>query len=117
MGTIPSAGTNIWGETQCYSHTAELVYKRGWCLIESDICLLIRFHRCCWIGTLVAGAHRPGELRVKGNLTARSDTGAVNHSPTSSTPLTVRLQYGCSHTVQIPGELCVLFYIVVPIVT
>ena len=112
MGTIPSAGTNIWGETQCYSHTAELVYKRGWCLIESDICLLIRFHRCCWIGTLVAGAHRPGELRVKGNLTARSDTGAVNHSPTSSAPLTVRLQYGCSHTVQIPGKIYVLLYIV-----
>ena len=58
------------------------------------------------------GADGRWELRVKGTLTARSDTGAVNHSPTSSAPLTVWLQYGCSHTIRIPGKLCVLFYIV-----
>ena len=74
-------------------------------------CFLIRFRRCCWISTLVASADGRGELRVKGTLTARSDTGSVNHSPTSSTPLTVRLQYGCSHTIQIPGKLYVLFYL------
>ena len=72
-------------------------------------CLLIRFSSCCWISTLVAGGS--WELVVKGNLTARSDTGSVNHSPTSSAPLTVQLQYGCSYKIQIPGKLYVLFWL------
>ena len=62
------------------------------------------------MSTLVASAGGYWKLRVKGTLTVRHDTGAVNHSPTSSAPLTVRLQYGCSHTIRIPGELYVLFY-------
>ena len=70
-------------------------------------CLFIRFHRCCWISTVTVASHVRDywELRVKGNLTERSDTGSVNHSPTSSAPLTVRLQYGCSHTIPISGKL------------
>ena len=65
----------------------------------------LRFQSCCWIRTLVYHASGDWELRVKGTLIVRRDTGAVNHSPISSTSPIVRLQYGCSHTIRIPGNL------------
>ena len=65
-----------------------------------------RFSGGNWLSTLVHGRDGGWELRVKGNLTARNDTGSINSSPISSAPLTVRIQYGCNHTIQIPGNSC-----------
>lgn len=75
-------------------------------LLMGSVITDFRFHGCCWIHALVDVIDRAWELRVKGILTARNDTGAVNHSPIiiSSTSPIVRLQYGCSHTIQILGE-------------
>lgn len=61
-----------------------------------------RFTGCCWI-SLAAGGYR-WELRVKGNLSQRADTGLINTSPVSAMSPVVRLQYGCNHTIQIPGK-------------
>jgi hypothetical protein len=57
-----------------------------------------------WIYLVIAGGSASWELRVKGNLTQRSDTGLINTSPISSMPPVVRLQHGCNHTIQIPSE-------------
>ena len=43
------------------------------------------------------------ELRVRGNLTYREDTGLINSSPVVNIPPLIRLQHGCSHTIKIPG--------------
>ena len=43
------------------------------------------------------------EVRVKGNLTQREDTGRINSSPVSAISPIVRLQHGCNHTIEIPG--------------
>ena len=62
----------------------------------------VRFTGCCWI-SLVAGGSR-WEIRVKGNLTRRTDNGLINTSPISTMSPVVRLQYGCNHTLQVPGN-------------
>lgn len=67
-------------------------------------CLIVRFGSCCWIGSLVAGGGS-WQLRVKGTLTTRTDTGSVNSSPVSAISPVVRLLHGCSHTIRIPGML------------
>lgn len=79
-------------------------------LLMGSVITDFRFQGCCWIHALVDVIDRAWELRVKGILTARNDTGAVNHSPISSTSPIVRLQYGCSHTIQIPGEVFSCFH-------
>ena len=43
------------------------------------------------------------ELRVKGNLNARTNTGLINTSPQTSMLPFVRLQFGCDNTIRIPG--------------
>ena len=68
-------------------------------------CLIVRFGSCCWIGSLVVGRHGYWELRVKGTLTTRTDTGSVNSSPVSAISPVLRLLHGCSHTIRIPGML------------
>jgi len=74
--------------------------------------LISRYTSCCWISTLVVGADSSWEVRVKGNLTTRADTGSVNSSPISTMSPIVRLQQGCSHTIRIPGKFTRLVYIV-----
>lgn len=44
------------------------------------------------------------EVRVKGNLARRTDNGLINTSPISTMAPVVRLQYGCNHMLQIPGN-------------
>ena len=66
--------------------------------------LFFRFGSCCWINSLVAGGGY-WELRVKGTLTTRTDTGSVNSSPVSAISPVLRLLHGCSHTIRIPGML------------
>ena len=44
------------------------------------------------------------EVRVKGNLTQRTDNGLINSSPISTITPIIRLQYGCSQTIVIPGK-------------
>ena len=53
----------------------------------------------------MAGADGDWEVRVRVDLTTRADTGRINTSPTSAISPIVRLQYGCSHTIVIPGSL------------
>ena len=48
------------------------------------------------------------ELRVRGNLTYREDTGLVNSSPVVNIPPLIRLQYGCNSTIKIPGKAILL---------
>ena len=43
------------------------------------------------------------EVRVKVDLTLRADTGRINTSPVTAVLPIIRLQHGCSHTIQIPG--------------
>jgi len=47
------------------------------------------------------------EVRVKGNLTRRAGNGLINTSPVSTMPLIVRVQQGCNHTIEIPGEITI----------
>ena len=61
-----------------------------------------RFTGNAWI-SLVTGGGR-WEVRVKGNLTQRADTGLVNTSPISNMPPVIRLQHGCNHTIEVPGD-------------
>ena len=61
------------------------------------------FASSAWIDTLVIGAGRRWEVRVKGNLTPREDTGMINTSPITAMLPIVRLQHGCDHTIEIPG--------------
>ena len=64
---------------------------------------IFRFAGGNWIGTLAVGAHGSWEVRVKGTLTTRADTGSVNSSPISAMSPIVHLQQGCYHEIQIPG--------------
>ena len=60
-----------------------------------------RFAGCCWL-SLTTGSSS-WELRVRGNLTYREDTGLINSSPVVNIPPLIHLQYGCSHTIKIQG--------------
>ena len=64
---------------------------------------MFRYSSCCWI-TLANGQDPSWEVRVKGNLTRRADNGLINTSPISTMAPVVRLQYGCNHMLQIPGN-------------
>ena len=64
---------------------------------------VFRFTSCCWISTLAVGADGGWEVRVKGTLETRADTGSVNSSPISAMSPIVHLQQGCYHAIQIPG--------------
>ena len=48
------------------------------------------------------------ELRVKGNLTRRSDNGLINTSPVSSMLPIIHLQSGCEHIIRIPGIILLM---------
>ncbi|XP_053388610.1 uncharacterized protein LOC128551720 isoform X2 [Mercenaria mercenaria] len=55
-----------------------------------------------WISSLITGGDGDWQLRVKGDLAARNDTGTINSSPSAEITPIVRLQYGCHHTIKIP---------------
>ena len=63
----------------------------------------IRFTGSDWIAVNYART-ASWEVRVKGNLTRRSDTGRINFSPISNMPPIIRLQHGCNYTITIPGD-------------
>ena len=63
---------------------------------------VLRYTGRDWISLVEGGGD--WEVRVKGNLTARPDTGIVNSSPISSMSPIVRLLRGCNHTIVIPGK-------------
>ena len=63
----------------------------------------IRYAGIAWI-SLESGGN-DWEVRVRVDLTTRADTGRINTSPTSAISPIVRLQYGCSHTIVIPGTV------------
>ena len=65
---------------------------------------MLRYTGRAWIALVEGGDN--WEVRVKGNLTARPDTGVVNSSPISSMSPIVRLLRGCNHTIVIPGKFC-----------
>ena len=65
---------------------------------------MLRYTGRAWIALVEGGDN--WEVRVKGNLTARPDTGIVNSSPISSMSPIVRLLHGCNHTIVIPGKFC-----------
>ena len=73
------------------------------CYSEIFPCLICRFTGGAWISLVTGGGS--WELRVKGTLTTRADTGSVNSSPVSAISPVVRLLHGCSHTIRIPGRL------------
>ena len=56
-----------------------------------------------WILSLIIGGEGRYELRVRGNLTYREDTGLINSSPVANIPSVVYLQLGCRSTITIPG--------------
>lgn len=65
--------------------------------------MIFRFAGNAWISTLAVGGGR-WEVRVKGNLTTRADTGLINSSPICAIFPVVRLRQGHDHTIQIPGK-------------
>ena len=64
--------------------------------------IIYRFAGNAWL-SLASGGGR-WELRVRGNLTYREDTGLVNTPPVVNIPSLIRIQQGCSHTIEIPGS-------------
>lgn len=68
------------------------------------LCLIFRYASGDWIRTLAVGAEGEWEIRVKGTLATRADTGLVNSSPISAIFPVVRVRQGCDHTIRIPGK-------------
>jgi hypothetical protein len=64
---------------------------------------ICRFSGNAWISLVIGGGS--WEVRVKGNLTQRTDTALINTSPISNMPPVIRLQHGCNHTIEVPGEI------------
>ena len=64
--------------------------------------ILSRYTGGDWI-TLVTGGGG-WEVRVKGNLSPRSDNGRINSSPTTAVSPVFRLRHGVTHTITIPGK-------------
>jgi hypothetical protein len=64
---------------------------------------MYRFASGDWILLVIVGSGADWELRVRGNLTYREDTGLVNSPPVVNIPPLIRLQQSCSHTIKIPG--------------
>ena len=62
---------------------------------------LYRYTGRAWIGLVTGGDN--WEVRVKGNLTVRPDTGRINTSPVTAVSPILRLQHGCNHTIDIPS--------------
>ena len=54
-----------------------------------------------WISLVRGGGS--WEVRVKGNLTVRPDTGRINTSPITAISPILRLQHGCNHTINVPS--------------
>jgi hypothetical protein len=67
--------------------------------------IMYRFIGSDWISLVIGGGSAivRWELRVRGNLTYREDTGLLNSSPVVNIPPLIRIQYECSHTIKIPG--------------
>ena len=61
-----------------------------------------RYTGSAWI-ELVQGSGK-WEVRVKGNLSPRTDNGRINSSPTAAVSPVIVLQHGVAHTITIPGE-------------
>ena len=79
---------------------------RGGCkycvpLLASMLCILTRFIGSAWIALVRGGGS--WEIRVKGNLSPRSDNGRINSSPTTVVSPVYRLQHGATYTITIPG--------------
>ena len=54
-----------------------------------------------WISLVQGGGG--WEVRVKGNLSPRTDSGRINSSPTTAVSPVFRLRHGATHTITIPG--------------
>lgn len=65
------------------------------------VCLPDRYAGYAWIGLQIGGGG--WEVRVKGNVSQRADSGRVNTSPVTAVLPVIRLQQGCNHTIEIPG--------------
>lgn len=72
--------------------------------LNAFLCLqhLGRYTGGDWISLVRGGGN--WEVRVKGNLTVRPDTGRINTSPITAVPPILRLQHGCNHTIDLPGS-------------
>jgi hypothetical protein len=64
----------------------------------------LRFQGHAWISTLNVGSNGGWKLLVNADLSVRPDTGRINSSPRAEITPIVRLQYGCNHTITIPGK-------------
>eukprot|EP00117_Sycon_ciliatum_P038427 scpid64066/ scgid0794/ len=59
------------------------------------------YEGCCWISTLVRYRDTGWVWPFSMNLTQRTDTGMINHSPRSAQIPIVRMQYGCGQNLSI----------------
>ena len=66
-------------------------------------CPCLSFQDSAWLDELVIGGGGRWELRIKGDLTVRSDTGSINNSPVTSMNPILKLQSNCDYEIQIPG--------------
>ena len=69
---------------------------------------------CCWNTLVQVNGSADWEVRVKGDLTPRSDNGRINSSPTTAVPPVLTLRHGATHTITIPGKvssihICVIY--------
>ncbi|XP_053392818.1 uncharacterized protein LOC123564214 isoform X2 [Mercenaria mercenaria] len=59
------------------------------------------FEGAAWINSLNVGGGGDWKLKVKADLSNRTDTGTINTSPTADIPPIIRLQHGCNNTIKI----------------
>lgn len=64
-----------------------------------------RFASCCWITLNQRGGSASWEIRVKMDLSPRSDNGLINSSPISNMPPIIRVQRNCNGRIAVPGKL------------
>ena len=66
--------------------------------------LYFRYAGKGWLNGAKHAQDAEWELRMIVDLTVRADTGRVNSSPRASMSTVIRVQQGCSHVLNLPGE-------------
>ena len=63
-----------------------------------------RFRGRSWARLVEGGDNSGWEVRVKGGLSPRPDSGRINSSPITAVSPVIKLRQGVTHTITIPGE-------------
>ncbi|XP_048727704.2 mucin-4-like isoform X2 [Ostrea edulis] len=102
--------STTWNRPSITSVCTDFSTSEDWATYEGEFTTtfplstsyVIGYSSCCWIGTLQVNPSSSWSIVTHINLAYRSDIGRVNKSPVTAMQPIVRLQRGCSHTIQIP---------------